>query len=99
MTTKSFKEALIKKDNFVYGGDLESSTLDGIGFSVIENRTIYYGEWNDDTKNGTGLFLYPNGILYIGIFEKNQLKIQYNNIIRTIIIKIVVTFIIIYTYK
>jgi hypothetical protein len=71
---KKQKDKMIKKESFMYGGDLESSTLDGIGFSVTEDGKIYYGEWNDENKSGTGLFLYPNGILYIGIFENNQLN-------------------------
>jgi hypothetical protein len=71
---KKQKEKMVKKESFMYGGDLESNTLDGIGFSVTENGKIYFGEWNEDNKNGTGLFLYPNGILYIGVFDNNQLN-------------------------
>jgi hypothetical protein len=72
--TKKQKESLIKKDNFLYGGEIEEDNLNGVGFSIFEKGNIYFGEWSDNIKNGTGIFLQPSGKLYIGNFENNLLN-------------------------
>jgi hypothetical protein len=71
---KTKKESLLKKDGYLYGGNLEEDTPKGIGFSKEENGKIYYGEWKEGKSTGTGLFLNPNGILYIGRFEQKKLN-------------------------
>ena len=72
--TKKQKESMLKKDNFLYGGETEEDNLNGVGFSILENGKIYFGEWSDNNKNGTGIFLHPGGKLYVGNFENNLLN-------------------------